>query len=79
MKKNCWANYKWAAIQNQIVKVVLDLSNYAAKTEIKDARGIDTSNLAAKRDFIALNAKVDKLYINRLVNNSTCLNNLKQN
>ena len=48
------------------VKVVLDLSNYAAK-KINDATGIETSNLAAKNDFIALKAEVDKLYINELV------------
>ena len=28
--------------------VVLDLSNYATRKELKDARGVDTSNLAAK-------------------------------
>ena len=39
--------------------------------------GIDTSDLAAKKDFIALKAEVDKLGINKLVNVSTSLNNLK--
>ena len=48
------------------VKVVLDLSNYAAK-KINDATGIETSNLAAKNDFIALKTEADKLYINELV------------
>ena len=43
------------------VKVVLDLSNYAAKKELDHATGVDTSDLAAKKYFIALKAEVDKL------------------
>ena len=35
------------------------------------------SDLAAKNAFIALKTKVDKLGINKLVNVSTSLNNLK--
>ena len=42
-----------------------------------DATGVDTSNLPAKSDFIALKAVIDKLDINKLVNVSTNLNNLK--
>ena len=45
--------------------------------ELNDATGIDTSNLAPERDFIALNAEVDKLDINKLVNVPTGLNNIK--
>ena len=48
------------------VKAVLELSNY-----------VDTSNLAAKRDFIALKAEVDKLDIIKVVNVPTSLDNLK--
>ena len=59
------------------VKVVLDLSNYATKKELDHATGVDTSDLAAKKDFIALKAEVDKLDINKLVNVPTSLNNLK--
>ena len=40
------------------VKVVLDLSNYATKKELTNAAGVDTSNLAAKSDFIALEDEV---------------------
>ena len=58
------------------VKVVLDLSNYATKKELKHATGVDTSDLAAK-DFIALKAEVDKLDINKLTNVPTSLNNLQ--
>ena len=40
------------------VKVVLDLSSYATKKELEHPEGIDTSDLAAKKDFIALKVKV---------------------
>ena len=43
------------------VKVVLDLSNYGAKKELKNATDVDTSNLAAQKDVIALKAEVGKL------------------
>ena len=76
MKKNCCGvNYKWVSFQNQIF--IVDLSNYATKKELEHATGIDTSDLAAKKDFIALKAEVDKLDINKLVNVPTSLNNLK--
>ena len=53
------------------------MSNYATKKELEHATGINTSDLAAKKDFIALKAEVDKLDINKLVNVPTSLNNLK--
>ena len=59
------------------VKVVLDLSNYANKKELKHAAGIDISDLAATKDFISLKAEVDKLDITKPVNVLTSLNNLK--
>ena len=59
------------------VKVVLDLSNYATKKELDHATGVKTSDLAGKKDFIALKAGVVKLNINKLVNVSTNLNNFK--
>ena len=58
------------------VKVVSDLSNYATKKELENATGIDTSDLAAKEDFIALKAEVDKLDITKLTSVQTSLNNL---
>ena len=74
MKKNCcWVNCKRVVIHNQILpleikmKVVLDLSNYANKKELEHVSGIDTSNLAAKNNFIALKAEVDRLDNNKLV------------
>ena len=47
------------------------------KKELDHASGVDTSDLAAKKDFIALKAEVDKLDINKHVNVSTSLNNSK--
>ena len=58
------------------VKVVLGLPNYVTK-KIEHAASVDTSDLAAKKDFIALKAEVDELDINKLNNVPTSLNNLK--
>ena len=59
------------------VKLVLDLSNYASKKELERTTDIDTFDVVAKKDFIALEAEVDKLDMNKLTNVSTSLNNLK--
>ena len=59
------------------VKLILDLSSYATKIELYHATGVHTSDLAAKKDFIALKAEVDKRGINKLVKVLTSLNNLK--
>ena len=48
------------------VKVVLELPNYATKKELDHATGVDISDLAAKKIFIALKAEVEKLDINKL-------------
>ena len=36
------------------VKVVLDLSNYTTKNELQHVTDFDTSDLAAKKDLIAV-------------------------
>ena len=59
------------------VKVVLDLSNFAKEKELNHATGVETSDLAAKKDFIVLKAEIDKLGINKFVNVPTSLNNLR--
>ena len=43
------------------------MSNYATKKELDHATGVDTSDLAAKRDLATLKAKVEKLRINKLL------------
>ena len=45
------------------VKVELDLSNYATKTDLKNATGVDTSSFAKKTDLANLKSDVDKLDI----------------
>ena len=47
-----------------MLQVSTHLSNYATKEGLNDATGGNTSNLAAKGDFIALKAEVDKQEIN---------------
>ena len=55
------------------------MSSYATKKELEHATGIDTSDVAAEKDFIALKAEVDKLDINKLTNVPTSFSNLKAN
>ena len=45
------------------INVKVDLSNYATKSDLKNATSIDTSKLAAKSDLVSLKAEVDKLDI----------------
>ena len=47
------------------------------KKELDHATGVETFDLAAKKDFIALKAEVDKLNIDKSVNVPTSLNNSK--
>ena len=59
------------------INVQIDLSNYATKSDLKNATGTDTSKLAAKSDLVSLKAEVDKLDIDKLKNVPTNLSNLK--
>ena len=59
------------------VKVELEWSNYAAKTDSKNNAGVDTSSFAKKSDLVNLKSNVDKLDTDKLKNVSTNLNNLK--
>ena len=56
---------------------MLDLLNNVIKKELDHATGVDTTDLVAKKDSIALKADVDKQNVNELVNVPTDLNNLK--
>ena len=58
-------------------KGALNLSNYATNKELDNATCVDSSDLAVKKDFIALKSKVDKLDINKLINVPTSSNNFK--
>ena len=48
------------------IKVELDLSNYATKSDLKNGTGVDTSNFAKKSDLASLKSDVDKLHIDKL-------------
>ena len=50
------------------MKVELDLSNYAARTDSKNATGVDTSSFARKPDLTKLKSDIDKLDIDKLKN-----------
>ena len=59
------------------VKVELDLSNYATKTDFKNAARINTSIFAKKVDLASLKPNIDKLDTDKLKNVLTKLKNLK--
>ena len=60
------------------VKVKLDLSNSATKTELKNATGVETSSFATKTDLANLKSDVDKLDIDKLENVPTNISNLEK-
>ena len=49
------------------IKVKLDLSNYATKTDIENISHVDTSSFALKTSLASLITEVDKLDIDKLV------------
>ena len=49
------------------IKVILDLSNYATTTNIKNISHVDTSGFALKANSANLKTEVDKLYMAKLV------------
>ena len=49
------------------IKVKIDLSNYATKTDIKNISHVDTSSFALKTNLASLKTKVAKLDIDKLV------------
>ena len=49
------------------ILTLIDLSNYAAKTNIKNISYIDTANFALKPNLVSLKTEVDELDINKLV------------
>ena len=59
------------------VKVHLDLSNYATKSNLKNATGIDTSDFAKTVDLVTLESNVDKLDISKFEKVPNDLSSLK--
>ena len=54
-------------IKSEVVKVDLDLSNYATKTYLKNVTHVDVSSFALKTNLSDLKTKVDKFDIDTLV------------
>ena len=51
---------------SQNVKVELDLTNYATKTDLKNITHVDTSSYALKTNLAALKSEVDKIDVDKL-------------
>ena len=49
------------------IKVKVDLSNYATKTDLKNVTHVDSSSFVLKTNLASLNPEVDKLDIDKLV------------
>ena len=47
------------------VKAELDLSNYATKTDFKNATGVDKTRFAQKVDLASLKSNIDELDIDK--------------
>ena len=58
------------------INVVVDLSNYSAKTDIKNISHIDTSSFALKPNLASLKTEVDKWITDKLVSVPVDLNEL---
>ena len=62
IKKHC---IKW--VNNFLNHMnLLKETNYATKTDLKNATGVDTSQLASKSDLASLKAEVDKIDVDKL-------------
>ena len=51
---------------SQNIKVELNLTNYATKTDLKNITHVDTSSYALKTNLAALKSEVDKIDIDKL-------------
>ena len=48
------------------IKVELDLTNYATKTDLKNITHVDASSFASKTNLAALKTEVDKIDVDKL-------------
>ena len=65
------------ALSKNKIKVELDLSNYATKSNLKNKISVDISHFAKKTDLPNLKADVDKLDIGKLKYLTSNASNLK--
>ena len=49
-----------------IIKIELDLPNYATKFDLKNAAGVDTSDVTKKADLASLRSEVDEVDVDKL-------------
>ena len=56
--------YKMSSSNN--IKVELDLTNYATKTNLNNITHVDVSSFASKTNLAALKTKVDKIDVDKL-------------
>ena len=49
-----------------IIKIELDLPNYATKFNLKNAAGVDTSDFTKKADLASLRSEVDEVDVDKL-------------
>ena len=47
------------------IKVELDLSNYATKTDLKNVTHVDVSSFASKTNVASLKSEVDKIDVDK--------------
>ena len=64
------------------IKVELDLSSYATKTDLKNVTHVNASSFSSKTNLVSLKTEVDKLGIDKLVpvpNDLAKLSNIVKN
>ena len=49
-----------------IIKIELDSPNYATKFDLKNAAGVDTSDVTKKADLASLRSEVDEVDVDKL-------------
>ena len=57
------------------IEIELNLFNYAAKSDLKNATGVDTSHFAEKDDLVNLKSEIDKFDIDKF---KTCTKQSRQ-
>ena len=72
-KMNYYPPYKSSSNN---IKVELDLSNYATKTDLKNITHVDVSSFASKTNLAALKTEVDKIDTDKLKTIPTDLDRL---
>ena len=59
------------------IEVKLDLSNYATKSDLKNATGVDTSQFAKKDNLVNFKSEIDESDVDEIKNIPSSLNSFK--